>query len=95
MVERAAKVFHTPSRRYYSARTRDVSGGGMLIEVDCPRAINPGERVEVGVQWFRRAIIEKSSMRGACVVRTYRDLNDRLLIGVVLDAAQAGEARAA
>src|SRR5436190_1600664 len=56
-LERPAKVFHLGSQRYLGARTRDISGAGVLLCVEGARRLRVGDRVEVMVQWGRRALL--------------------------------------
>ncbi len=68
-IERDGKVYRTLSRQYVSSKTRDLSVGGALLEVDSDRPFTAGERVDIGVASSTDGIIRNESMVQAVVIR--------------------------
>lgn len=59
--------------RYLAGRTQNASEGGLLVKIDHPSLLVPGQRVLVGTaQHKRQAIIEQAHMVSATVVRSLR-----------------------
>jgi hypothetical protein len=68
--QRDCKLLHEPSGRFLSARTRDVSPTGALLDVITPRDLLTGERVRVAIAWdARRARVALSALRTGVIVR--------------------------
>ena len=72
---RPCKVFRESTCRYTAATTRDVSAGGVLLELQPSRPILPGERLGVGIAWTGAAILSDTAMIDGVVVRV-EDLDD-------------------
>lgn len=71
VLARPCKVFHHATRRFLPARTLDVSVGGSLMTVDSPRAFEPGEPLDLFINWTDEAVIPAEAMVAARVVRTH------------------------
>ena len=48
-LDRPAKIFHRGSWRYIAARTRDLSDGGVLLEVPSDRPLAVGDMIDVAL----------------------------------------------
>lgn len=84
-VERPCKLLHAPSLRYLSARTRDLSPGGALLELSRQREIAVGDRVDVLVDWAARGLVNRDAMLRATVVRLGERDGDYQRVGVAFD----------
>lgn len=70
-VKRPCKVYDPKGRKYLAGITRDVSTGGMLLALNHPVALKPGDQVFVGVaQKRRQALLRTRDMTEAEIVRT-------------------------
>jgi hypothetical protein len=69
-LDRPVKLQCLTTGRYLTGRTRNVSGGGLLIEVDHASLLVAGQRLKVAVAWDRRQmVVERERMPQATVVR--------------------------
>lgn len=68
-IERDGKVYAPETRQYSPARTRDLSVGGAMLEVDVERPFAPGQRVDIAVASTADGVIRNESMVQAVVVR--------------------------
>jgi c-di-GMP-binding flagellar brake protein YcgR len=68
-IERDGKVYSPDTRQYTPARTRDLSVGGAMLEVDAERPFSAGQRVDIAVASTTDGIIRNESMVQAVVVR--------------------------
>ena len=67
------KVFAPQSSKYASGTTRDLSSHGMLIDLDKPIGLRPGDPITVGIAVDdRHVIIEAKEMAEGEVVRSVR-----------------------
>ena len=73
-MSRPCKVFHPASGRVLAGRTRNLSAGGALVELDTPRDFVPGDRLELAIAWTRRAVLPADALVEAKVVRTIASL---------------------
>lgn len=64
------KVYHPASRRFASARTRNLSIGGALLRVETGRPLLPGEPVDIALSLEPKPILPATMMAGARVVRS-------------------------
>lgn len=87
-IARPCKIFHGPSRRYAPARTRNISAGGALLEVDMARQLMPGEEVEMVVAWKPVGVLSAGQMVRARVVRASTGDSGRQM--VALEFSDAG-----
>lgn len=94
---RPAKVYQSSTARYWPAITQDVSPGGALLRVDAPRALTPGESLEVVVAWANRVLLSSKDLVPATVLRVLRDSQGRQWVAVAFaqDVPQAVPAQAA
>ena len=61
-LERPCKMYVPRIGRYLSGSTENLSSGGALLQLDMPAAIEPGDRLFVGVALKRRQPIFCSVM---------------------------------
>lgn len=86
-VIRPCTVFRRRTQRFVAARTRDISAGGALVEVDSARPLVEGETIDVGVAWTASPVIAESSLVEAKVVRVIEQLPGRQTVAVRFDLA--------
>ena len=68
---RPAKIRCPATGHYYRGQISNLSQGGMLLQMQDPSNLKPGQTVYVGVAWTpRTAILQTSDMMGATVVRS-------------------------
>jgi hypothetical protein len=103
-MQRPCKIYDPRSGKYHAGQTRDLSHGGMLLEIPRLLELKPGDRVHVGVAMTRRhAILQSKEMVETIVVRTLVTADDRTHLAVTFDnpsmavshADEASELRAA
>lgn len=77
--------------RYHSARSRDVSAGGMLLEMAAPVALRPGQALRVTVPGRAApAVIHDAALTDARVVRVSSDADGwRAAVAFTRDAMAA------
>ena len=64
--------------RYHTARTRNVSPGGALLQLDGPTALRPGERVQLGfADHARTAVLPAAQMIEAVILRSLGHRNQQ------------------
>ncbi len=73
-ISRPCKVYHPASGRFIAGRTRNLSAGGALVEIDTPRDFTPGDTLELAIAWTRRAVLPADALVEAKVVRTVASL---------------------
>ncbi len=67
---RPGKVFDPRSGKYLSAELRDISEGGMLLQLSSPLTIEPGDEIFVGLAEKRREpMLKRHEMIRSEVVR--------------------------
>jgi hypothetical protein len=89
-LERPCKVYEPRSGRYILASTRDLSCGGLLIDV--PRLIDlrPGDTLHIGVAMKRRqGILPAADMVEAVVVRCTPTVDDHTALAVKFNRDRA------
>ncbi|MCC6675648.1 MAG: PilZ domain-containing protein [Phycisphaerales bacterium] len=69
-ITRSCKVFHPGTQKFLPARTTDVSAYGALLRIDSPRALQPGEELDIAVAWDGEPILPQECLMRATVVRT-------------------------
>ena len=86
-LERPCKIYDPRSMKYIAATTRDVSSGGMLIDVPRLLEIKPGERLFIGVAMTRRqGFIQAKEMIDAVVLRAAATVDDHTTLAVSFEA---------
>lgn len=68
-VDRAGKIFRRTTQSYVPARTRNLSIGGALVELEAPRSFQVGEVVDLGVAYRHDAVVREHAMLQAIVMR--------------------------
>lgn len=67
---REGKVFRRATQRFEPARTRDLSAGGAMLEVECERPFAVGEIIDLGIAPPQRTIMREDSLLHGIVMRT-------------------------
>jgi hypothetical protein len=68
---RPVRVECPQTGRRFSGRTRDVSAGGALLEVDHPCLLVPGQPLRLGIAWTaRQTVLRREDLLEAVVVRS-------------------------
>jgi hypothetical protein len=88
-VSRPCKIFRPGALQYASARTLNVSEGGALIEVVCPRPVGVGEKVEVGIAWTNSPLLSADAFRTARVIRVRETAPDTHQVALQFAVAPA------
>lgn len=86
-LERPAKVYHLGTRRYLPAVTCNISGGGVLLRVKTPRALTPGDRIDVLIAWSNRAVLSASDRVAGAVTRAARGASGEQFVAIAFDAS--------
>lgn len=73
-ISRPCKLYHAATGRYLPGRTRNLSAGGALVDVDTPRDFAEGESLELAIAWTRRALLPADALVEAKVMRTVASL---------------------
>jgi hypothetical protein len=69
VIDQPAKVFHRGSWRYIAARTRDLSDGGVLLELPADRPLAVGDMVDVAIGRSGVGVLKSDEFVWARVVR--------------------------
>jgi hypothetical protein len=70
-LQRPVKIQCAQTGRYLAGRTRDLSAGGALLEVDHPSLLVAGQRLRVGVGWTsQQMLLRQDDLAQATVVRS-------------------------
>lgn len=88
-VDRPCTLFCRRTLRYISARTRDVSDSGALLEITSARPLIEGDRVDLGVAWAPSPIVRQDSLVEAKVVRVIEAEGPHQVVGVQYARARA------
>lgn len=94
-LSKAAKVFHPASGKYWPGVTWDQSDQGMLLGVDAPRDLTPGEEIEVFIAWGERGLLSRSESMKAQIRRVLKRTDGKQMIGIELAEAMSRQRRAA
>jgi hypothetical protein len=80
-VERPCKLFLPSVGRYVSGSTWNLSESGVLVQLDLPTGISPGDRLFVGIALKRcQPVLAASEMLEAQVVRVEHPADDRISV---------------
>ncbi|MHC4216925.1 MAG: PilZ domain-containing protein [Planctomycetota bacterium] len=92
-LERPCKLFLPSVGRYVSGSTWNLSAGGVLVQLDLPTGIAPGDRLFVGIALKRcQAVLPASEMLEAQVIRVERPADDRISVAArFVDVAVADD----
>jgi hypothetical protein len=89
-MQQPCKICDQRGGKYLAASTRNVSAGGLLMNMPCLSQLKPGDRLYVGVALTRRqCILHASQMMEAIVVRATPTVDDHTALAVTFDAPQA------
>lgn len=87
-IERPVKLQCQVTGKYVAGRTSNLSDGGMLIVIDNPSLLVPGQRIKIGVQQTRQDVVLKAGqMTPATVVRSM-GIGGRQTVAVQFDQRQ-------
>lgn len=81
-VLRPCKLYRHATCRYAAACTKNISGGGVLLDVESPRPIAVGERLDIGIAWTRSAVLSGEALVPGVVVRVEDVGEDRQAVAV-------------
>ena len=88
-VQRPCKMFDPRTRRYLPGVTRDVSAGGVAIDVPRLTDLKPGDVLHVGLAMKRRdQLLNGAQMLKATVIRAAATVDDHTDLAVRFDDAQ-------
>lgn len=86
---RACKLRAQRDLRYQPARTRDISAGGALLELDSPRPLAEGQSIAIAIDFAGRSLLTQEQVVEAKVVRAGPVLNRRQTVAVAFRDAIA------
>jgi hypothetical protein len=88
-VQRPCKMFDPRTRRYVPGLTRDVSAGGLAIDVPRLMDIQPGDTLHIGVATKRReSLLAGGEMLKAVVIRANATVDDHTDLAVRFEQPQ-------
>jgi hypothetical protein len=91
-VERPCKLYLPRVGKYASGSTWNLSAGGVLLQLDLPVGISPGDRLYVGIALKRRqAVLAAGDMIEAEVLRVQQTTDDRVAVAARFVDEAAGE----
>lgn len=91
-VHQPCKIYDSRCGRYIAGQTRDISGGGLLVELPRLVSLKPGDEIHVGVALKRRqALLRCNEMFKACVTRAMHTVDDRTILGLRFQQPQADQ----
>lgn len=83
-MDNPAKVFHRGSWRYIAARTRDISDGGLLLELPADKPVAIGDMVDVAIGRVGVGVLRSDEFVWAKVVRVFLSSRGTSLAAVSL-----------
>lgn len=86
-VTRPCTLFRRRTQRFVAARTRDVSAGGALLEIEAARPLVEGETLDVGIAWTSSPLLSESCLVEAKIVRVVQRDDTHQLVAVRFDRA--------
>jgi|GEM_PF-3155289 len=90
-VARPCKIRSRTSGRYLAGLTRDVSDGGVAIEIRFTRPLSVGDEIEVVIDWTGSAVLSSDALTRGRIVRA--DPTRDGLQRVAVELARAGALR--
>ncbi|MHC5115272.1 MAG: PilZ domain-containing protein [Planctomycetota bacterium] len=98
-LSRPCKIHDPASGKYHSGRTHDLTERSVMLTIDRPLPLRPGQRISVGIAMLeRQGLILGKEMMEATVVRSLQTEDYRTLLAVQFVQAEraiAPERRAA
>jgi len=80
---RPCKVYHRTLRKYFGGSTTNLSDGGVLLTLDVPVHVQPGDRLYLGVATTRRQpLLPADEMRPVAVIRSMLTPDRRRAVAV-------------
>jgi hypothetical protein len=90
---RPCKLYFPKAGRYVSGSTWNISAGGVLLQLDLPAHVEPGDRMFVGIALKRRqGVLTASEMFEAEVLRVLQTTDDRVAVAARFVGATADDA---
>jgi hypothetical protein len=81
-MSRGAKVYSPLTRRYYAARTIDMSRGGAMVSITSPRTLIAGDKLDIAIAWDDRCLIPQATMVKAEVARVVGRIGEHQAVGI-------------
>ncbi len=94
-IQRPAKIHHYGTNHYLPACTHDLSSGGILLEIDSPRPLSPGDCIDVLIGWNDRAFLHEDDRIPARITRVLRSSSPRQIVAAQFDQVIPMPSRAA
>ncbi len=69
--DRPCKLARHGAARFAAGRTINLSSSGALLEVEEPVNVEPGQIVEVGIQWCRGGLMRQAALIPSRIVRMH------------------------
>lgn len=91
-IDNPAKIFHRGSWRYIAARTRDISDGGVLLELPADKPVAVGDMVDVAIGRAGVGVLKSDEFVWARVVRVSQSSRGTSLAAVSLTRPLAAAA---
>ncbi len=82
VLSRPCKIHHVPTGRYWPGVTWDISSGGVLLGVDAPRDLKPGDAIELYISWSSRPLLKSEDCIIAEVKRVLPRTDGRQFVGL-------------
>ncbi len=76
--EHSAKLFCPKSGRFLSGRTRNISAGGILVEIGAPGWLSAGDAVQLTIAFGDRFIVPMSDLVAGTIIRTRQTDNPEI-----------------
>ena len=86
--EIACKLLRQAEGKYRTAKTADVSAGGASFTLLTPKPLQVGETLQLSVNWHGEALMKRSELINAVVVRTGPLLDKAQQVAVRFDEPQ-------
>ena len=86
--EIVCKVRCSLTGRYLGALTSDISAGGAMLAIQAPHAIRQGQIVEIALRTDGRAIVLRSELVRARVVRCSTVIDQNQIVAIRFDEEQ-------
>ena len=87
-LERPAKLFCPQTGKFIAGRTRNISAGGVLVEIDASESIRSGDEIRMTIAFGDRFIVPMSELVPGAIVRTITsDDAERVSLAIAYDGA--------
>jgi PilZ domain len=93
-MDKPCKVYDPVSRRFAPGRTRNVSRGGVLVEVQWARPLALGDPLDVVIGYSALAVLPVEALMHGRVTRRVASAGEVQLVAIEFDRAQEAAAAA-